>query len=259
MEGIMEGILNDPKLQADMPRFLELVNYDPKALWELPEFLAAFSAACERQENERKAIEEDMAAFEAANLAAFEAANMGDEDEDEDEDEDDKDGDVVVVVLDHDLNAMIGCPNGEPHDMVVCPHAHSGEQIARCSAFTPLPMAAAAVADKSLICKDCSKNFNFTAKEQKEFAESKFADPCRCENCRKAKKAGGAAAAAVAVIADKSLICKDCGKDFNFTAKEQKEFAKSMYADPCRCENCRKVKKAGGAAGGGGGGCSGGK
>jgi len=44
--------------------------------------------------------------------------------------------------------------------------------------------------DKTLNCKDCSKEFVWTAGEQEFYAEKGFTnEPQRCPDCRKAKKA----------------------------------------------------------------------
>ncbi len=46
--------------------------------------------------------------------------------------------------------------------------------------------------DKILICKDCGKEFTFTAGEQEFFAEKGFSnEPQRCKECRQARKNGG--------------------------------------------------------------------
>jgi hypothetical protein len=46
------------------------------------------------------------------------------------------------------------------------------------------------MADKNLICKDCSKPFVFTEGEQTFYKEKGFEnEPQRCPDCRKAKKA----------------------------------------------------------------------
>ena len=43
---------------------------------------------------------------------------------------------------------------------------------------------------------------------------------------------------------DKTLKCKDCGKDFIFSAGEQDFFAqKGFDREPIRCSECRKAKK----------------
>ena len=44
---------------------------------------------------------------------------------------------------------------------------------------------------------------------------------------------------------DKTLICKDCGKEFIFTAGEQEFYAeKGFENEPVRCKECRAAKKA---------------
>lgn len=43
---------------------------------------------------------------------------------------------------------------------------------------------------------------------------------------------------------DKTLICKDCGKEFVFTAGEQEFYAeKGFQNEPLRCKDCRTSKK----------------
>lgn len=45
------------------------------------------------------------------------------------------------------------------------------------------------MADKTLICKDCSKEFVFTEGEQAFYTEKGFTnEPARCPDCRKARK-----------------------------------------------------------------------
>ena len=44
---------------------------------------------------------------------------------------------------------------------------------------------------------------------------------------------------------DKTLICKDCGSEFIFTAGEQEFYAeKGFMNEPQRCKTCRDSKKA---------------
>lgn len=44
---------------------------------------------------------------------------------------------------------------------------------------------------------------------------------------------------------DKTLICKDCGNEFIFTAGEQEFYAeKGFQNEPQRCKACRDAKKA---------------
>lgn len=43
---------------------------------------------------------------------------------------------------------------------------------------------------------------------------------------------------------DKTIICKDCGKEFVFTVGEQNFFeANGLTHDPVRCVPCRRAKK----------------
>ena len=44
---------------------------------------------------------------------------------------------------------------------------------------------------------------------------------------------------------DKTLVCKDCGQEFVFTAGEQEFYAeKGFQNEPQRCKACRDAKKA---------------
>lgn len=46
---------------------------------------------------------------------------------------------------------------------------------------------------------------------------------------------------------DKTLICKDCGKEFIWTAGEQEFYAeKGFDNEPKRCKECRETRKKGG-------------
>ncbi|NLZ15467.1 MAG: zinc-binding protein [Erysipelotrichaceae bacterium] len=43
---------------------------------------------------------------------------------------------------------------------------------------------------------------------------------------------------------DKTIVCKDCGQSFTFTAREQEFFAEKGYTnEPQRCKPCRDAKK----------------
>lgn len=46
-------------------------------------------------------------------------------------------------------------------------------------------------------------------------------------------------------MADRTLVCKDCGKEFIFTEGEQQFYAEKGFTnDPVRCKDCRSAKKA---------------
>lgn len=45
-------------------------------------------------------------------------------------------------------------------------------------------------------------------------------------------------------MADKTLICKDCGKEFIFTESEQAFYKeKGFDNEPQRCAECRRARK----------------
>lgn len=43
---------------------------------------------------------------------------------------------------------------------------------------------------------------------------------------------------------DKTLVCKDCGKEFVFTVGEQEFYKQQGFQnEPVRCKECRNAKK----------------
>ena len=62
--------------------------------------------------------------------------------------------------------------------------------------------------DKTLTCKDCGREFVFTAGEQEFYAEKGFTnEPQRCKECRNARKNAGKAPREMF-----DAVCADCGK-----------------------------------------------
>jgi len=62
--------------------------------------------------------------------------------------------------------------------------------------------------DKNLVCKDCSKEFVWSAGEQKFYADKGLQNPPgRCPECRKAQKEKKTNRQMF------SIICKNCGKE----------------------------------------------
>jgi CxxC-x17-CxxC domain-containing protein len=55
-------------------------------------------------------------------------------------------------------------------------------------------------------------------------------------------------------MSDRTLTCRDCGRNFVFTAGEQAFYAERGYTEPQRCPECRAARKAERSAGGGYGG-----
>ncbi len=44
---------------------------------------------------------------------------------------------------------------------------------------------------------------------------------------------------------DKTIVCKDCGREFTFTVREQEFYKEQGFEnEPVRCRECRNKKKA---------------
>jgi CxxC-x17-CxxC domain-containing protein len=73
--------------------------------------------------------------------------------------------------------------------------------------------------DKTLTCRDCGREFSFTASEQEFYAQRGFTnEPGRCPECRAARKAaqgGGARSGGYNARSDREMFpatCAECGK-----------------------------------------------
>ncbi len=45
-------------------------------------------------------------------------------------------------------------------------------------------------------------------------------------------------------LKDKTIVCKDCGKEFTFSVKDQEFYKQMGFAnEPQRCRDCRNRKK----------------
>lgn len=43
---------------------------------------------------------------------------------------------------------------------------------------------------------------------------------------------------------DKVIVCKDCGKEFTFTVRDQEFYEEKGFTnEPVRCKDCRNAKK----------------
>ena len=54
-------------------------------------------------------------------------------------------------------------------------------------------------------------------------------------------------------MADKTISCQDCGREFIFTEEEQNYYAEKGFQDPKRCKPCRMARKRRSDRGGRGG------
>lgn len=62
--------------------------------------------------------------------------------------------------------------------------------------------------DKTLTCRDCGREFVFTASEQEFYAEKGFTnEPTRCKDCRNARKNAGRPQREMF-----DAVCASCGK-----------------------------------------------
>jgi hypothetical protein len=44
-------------------------------------------------------------------------------------------------------------------------------------------------------------------------------------------------------VSEQRLTCADCGRDFAFSAEEQRFFREKGFDPPKRCKECRQAKK----------------
>lgn len=65
--------------------------------------------------------------------------------------------------------------------------------------------------DKQITCRDCSKDFTWSSRDQQFFAEKGFSAPIRCKECRMKKKGDqGGRHGGQRQMHD--IVCKSCGK-----------------------------------------------
>ena len=86
--------------------------------------------------------------------------------------------------------------------------------------------------DKTLVCKDCGKEFVFTAGEQEFDAEKGFKnEPQRCKACRDAKKNAAKPEREMFIA-----VCSNCGKEARLPFKPVND-------RPVYCSECFAAKK----------------
>ncbi len=97
--------------------------------------------------------------------------------------------------------------------------------------------------DKVLVCRECGKEFLFSAGEQAFYAEKGFQnEPTRCRNCRSAKKGSGAAPADSGAARPLfAAVCTECGKETQVPFKP-------TAGKPVYCRDCFQ-KRGGGRSG----------
>ena len=74
--------------------------------------------------------------------------------------------------------------------------------------------------DKTLICKECGKEFIFSAGEQEFYAERGYQEPQRCKSCRDARKQAAKGEREYFVT-----VCSECGKEARVPFKPREDRA----------------------------------
>jgi len=81
--------------------------------------------------------------------------------------------------------------------------------------------------DKTMICKDCGKEFIFTAGEQEFYAEKGFQnEPKSCKECRSAKKSASKGAKEYF-----TAICAGCGAEAKVPFQPRED--RPVYCSEC--------------------------
>ena len=87
--------------------------------------------------------------------------------------------------------------------------------------------------DKTLVCRDCGKEFVFTAGEQAFYAEKGFQnEPTRCKACRDARKASRSGETREMHDA----VCAECGKPCRIPFEPKND-------RPIYCSECFAAKR----------------
>lgn len=104
--------------------------------------------------------------------------------------------------------------------------------------------------DKTLTCRDCGREFVFTAGEQEFYAEKGFTnEPTRCPECRAARKASGAGGGGRGRGTREMFpaVCAQCGRETEVPFQPRSD-------RPVYCSDCFAAMRGGGSGGGGRGG-----
>jgi len=85
--------------------------------------------------------------------------------------------------------------------------------------------------DKILICRDCSGEFIFTAREQDFFVSKQFHTPTRCKECRIKRKGLQSLIGSNPQRELYEITCAKCGKKNKVPFKPSPE--KAVYCNSC--------------------------
>ena len=93
--------------------------------------------------------------------------------------------------------------------------------------------------DKTIKCRDCAKDFVFSAGEQQFFAEKGFdKPPIRCSECRKAKRQNRGEAKPQMPVEEGTFTikCKKCAKSMEVPFRPK-------FPDEIYCSECFQTEK----------------
>ena len=89
--------------------------------------------------------------------------------------------------------------------------------------------------DKTLACKECGKDFIFTAGEQEFYGEKGFQnEPTRCKDCRVARKNSLRAEREMFTV-----VCADCGTEASVPFRPRND--KPVYCSECFAKHKQSV------------------
>ena len=88
--------------------------------------------------------------------------------------------------------------------------------------------------DKTLVCKDCGKEFIFSAGEQEFYAEKGFEnEPARCRDCRDKRRRSRDGGEQRQMY---TVVCAECGKETEVPFEPKND-------RPVYCRDCFNKKK----------------
>ncbi len=110
------------------------------------------------------------------------------------------------------------------------------------------------MADQTLTCTDCGKQFTFTESEQEFYRSKGFSTPGRCPDCRAARKAqresGGYGRGGGYGTGERQMyqvVCAQCGKNTEVPFQPRGD-------RPVYCSDCFRAQQGGSSSGGRSGG-----
>ena len=90
--------------------------------------------------------------------------------------------------------------------------------------------------DQTLVCKECGKEFTFTAGEQEFYAEKGFENkPARCRDCRDKRRRGRDTGSEERQMYH--VTCAECGKDTEVPFEPKND-------RPVYCRDCFNKRRA---------------